>query len=217
MRIGPVATARAEALWLTGRPEEIEAATDAAFALALARRHARFIGELARWRRIAGVDDGALPVVAEPYADELRGNWKQAAAVWDRLGCPYDSAIVLANSDDETAMRDALDRLQELDARAAAGIVARRLREGGARGLPRGPRPTTRSNPAGLTPREAEVLALVNEGLRNSEIADRLYLSVKTVDHHVASILRKLGVRNRNDAAEAARAQGILASSTQDG
>ncbi len=217
LRIGPVAAARAEALWLAGRPEEVEAATDAAFALALARGHARLIGELARWRHMAGVDDGELPEADEPYAAELRGNWKQAAAEWARLGCPYDSAIALLSSDDETAMRVALDQLQELDARAAAGIVARRLRDGGARGLPRGPRPATRSNPAGLTPREVEVLTLVDEGLRNSEIAARLYLSVKTVDHHVASILRKLGVRSRNDAAEAARAQGILGPSTQDG
>jgi DNA-binding CsgD family transcriptional regulator len=216
-RIGPVAAARAEALWLAGRTDEIEAATDSAFALARRWRHGRLIGELARWRRMAGVDDGELPVVDEPYALELRGDWKRAAALWSSLGCPYDAAIALVNSGDESAMRDALDQLQELDARAAAGIVARRLRDGGARGLPRGPRPATRSNPAGLTARELEVLALVAEGLRNAEIADRLYLSTKTVDHHVASILRKLGVRSRNDAAAAASAQGILARSTQDG
>ena len=78
------------------------------------------------------------------------------------------------------------------------------------RGLPRGPRPTTRSNPANLTPREVEVLSLVAEGLRNSEIAERLFLAEKTVDHHVSAILRKLGVHTRGQAAAEAARLGLV-------
>ena len=60
--------------------------------------------------------------------------------------------------------------------------------------MPRGHRAATRANPANLTPRELEVLALLADGLHNAEIADRLFLSEKTVAHHVSAILRKLGV-----------------------
>jgi DNA-binding NarL/FixJ family response regulator len=87
--------------------------------------------------------------------------------------------------------------------------VARRLRAKGARGLRRGPRRTTRDNPANLTPREVEVLALVEQGLRNKQIAERLFVSAKTVDHHVAAILRKLGVHTRGEAGAAARRLGF--------
>ena len=83
------------------------------------------------------------------------------------------------------------------------------MRARGARGLRRGPRRTTRDNPANLTPREVEVLALVEQGLRNRQIADRLFVSAKTVDHHVGAILRKLGVHTRGEAGAAARRLGL--------
>ena len=103
-------------------------------------------------------------------------------------------------------LRRALDGLQHLGARPAAEVVARRLRERGARGLRRGPRPATQRNPANLTAREVEVLSLVAEGLRNAQIAERLFLSQKTVEHHVSAILRKLGAGTRAEAsAEAVR------------
>src|SRR5205823_8351746 len=119
--------------------------------------------------------------VAEPYALELAGDCLAAAEAWARLGCPYDSALALAHANDAESPRRALEALHEMGARPAAAIVARRLRGLGARGLPRGARLTTRTNPAGLTARQLEVLALVVEGLRNAEIAERLVLSPKTV------------------------------------
>ncbi len=82
--------------------------------------------------------------------------------------------------------------------------MARRLRERGARGVARGPRAATREHPAGLTPRELEVLNLLGEGMTNAEIATRFVISEKTVGHHVSSILGKLGVRSRYDAAKLA-------------
>jgi DNA-binding NarL/FixJ family response regulator len=133
-----------------------------------------------------------------------------AAKLWRGRGCPYEAALALAAAEDESALREALDELQRLGAESAAAIVARRLRERGARGLPRGPRQTTKENPAGLTAREVEVLELVAEGLRNADIAERLFLSEKTVGHHVSSILRKLDVRARGQAAAEAQRLGII-------
>lgn len=107
-------------------------------------------------------------------------------------------------------LRWALDQLHALGAKPAAAIVSRRLRELGERQVPRGPRASTSENPAGLTNRELEVLPLIAEGLRNAEIAKRLVLSQKTVDHHVSAILRKLGVRTRGQASAAAGRLGLM-------
>jgi len=110
----------------------------------------------------------------------------------------------------EGSQRDALDELHRLGAQGAVVAVTARLRRTGVRGLPRGPRRTTRANPSNLTTREIEVLALLKDGLRNSEIAERLVLSERTVHHHVSAILRKLESGSRTEAVARASALGIF-------
>jgi DNA-binding CsgD family transcriptional regulator/tetratricopeptide (TPR) repeat protein len=208
-RMGPVAAARAEAAWLEGRYADIDEITKATLDIAVQRRVAWLVGELACWRRRAGLEPRTAEAVAGPYALEMAGEWAGAAEWWDRLGCPYKAALALADADSDDALRRALGELQRMGARPAASIVARRLRGRGARALPRGPRPATRGNPANLTSREVEVLALISQGLSNATIAQRLFLSEKTVAHHVSAILRKLAVSSRGQAVAEALRRGL--------
>ncbi len=203
-RIAPVAAAQAEAAWLRGDFGAVRDVTETALELARRTRYARAISELQTWRRRAGIREAPDVLVEEPYVLQLTGDSARAAAKWAELGCPYEAALAFANSDDEAALRRAHEELSSLGGRPAADIVARRLRERGVRGVPRGPRPSTRENPAQLTSREVDVLQLVAEGMRNAEIAQRLYLSPRTVDHHVSAILRKLDVGTRGEAVAAA-------------
>jgi DNA-binding CsgD family transcriptional regulator len=204
--LAAVAVGRAEAAWLEGRHEIVARETQTALELTLARGASQLYGELLCWRWRVGIGEQAPPHTPAPYALELAGDWARAAALWRELGCPYKAALALSDAEDEKPLREAHAQLTGLGAAPAAAIVARKLRERGARGLPRGPRPRTRENPAGLTARELEVLALLADGLRNAQIAERLVVSAKTVDHHVSAILRKLDVRTRGEAgAEALR------------
>jgi DNA-binding CsgD family transcriptional regulator/tetratricopeptide (TPR) repeat protein len=208
--LAQVAAARAEAAWAQGKPDLVARATDAAFALARRRRSSWPIAELSYWRRKAGIVEELPEDAGGPFALQLRGECAQAADAWRAAGCPYEAGLALADADDDDALRQARDELARLGARPAATIAARRLRERGVRGVPRGPNSRTRENSAGLTARELEVLELLAEGLRNAQIAQRLVVSEKTVGHHVSAVLRKMGVQSRGEAAAKAVRLGLI-------
>src|SRR5262249_25138357 len=110
-RLAVVAAARAELAWVSGRHDEIEQLTGTASARAKANHVPRVIGELARWRALAGVIDQLPDDLPEPEALELAGEWSNAAECWAALGCPYESAVARANTDDERSLRQALTQL----------------------------------------------------------------------------------------------------------
>lgn len=206
----PLHAARVEAAWLAG--DTTRAGDEARLALAVVadlELEPWWRGELGLWAWRAGALEALPPGAAEPYALHARGRHREAAAAWDAIGCPYQAALALADSAEEIDQRRALEIFIGLGARPMARRLTDRLRARGAGGIRRGPRQLTRGNPAQLTPREVEVLLLVAEGLRNAQIAERMVISVKTVDHHVSSILRKLGAPTRAAAAREAARLGI--------
>ena len=159
------------------------------------------IDEVAFWMWRSGVDIGDLECGDTPYGSQMQGRWEEAAERWERLGCPYEAAIARCDSAESTPLLQALEAFDALGAAPAAARVRRSLRALGVQGVPRGPRRATRANPSGLTPRQVDVLKLVAEGLTNAEIAETLFVSPKTVDHHVSAVLAKLGVSSRLEAA----------------
>jgi DNA-binding CsgD family transcriptional regulator len=208
--LAPAAAAAAEAAWLEGDPGAIDAVTRQTFDRAVAAGDPWTLGEIGYWRWRAGLLREPPPGAAEPYPQMMTGAWQRAATRWREIGCPYEAALALAQSDDEEALRQALAAFRELGARPMAALVTRKLRARGVRKIARGPQGSTRANPAGLTARELEVLALLADGLSYQDMARRLYVAPKTVEHHVSRVLAKLGVTARGEAVREAARQGLV-------
>ncbi|MCD6032928.1 MAG: transcriptional regulator, LuxR family [Thermomicrobiales bacterium] len=215
IRREPVRAARAEATLLRGDRDQARLEAEAVRELVFARGNRWQRGEVAWLLWQAGVRDIPTDDLAVPYVHLIAGDFVAAAAAWQELGCPYADASALAQSDDPVLVRRALTIFESLAAKPAMSHAVQRLRELGVREVPplrRGPRASTRASPVGLTRRETEVLGLLASGLRNTEIAERLYLTPKTVGHHVSAIYAKLGVATRTEAARIAFQLGITPS-----
>jgi DNA-binding CsgD family transcriptional regulator/tetratricopeptide (TPR) repeat protein len=208
-RILPVALARVEAAWTADDADKAVHELAPLDAFATEQFLPWELAELDWWRRTVGILVPRRTGVPEPFARMADGDWVAAAQAWQQLGAPWWQGVSLAHADpvDEAAAGIALlESLGAVDTRSA--LLRERRRAGQV--VPRGPRPQTRRNPAGLTARELEVLVLLAEGLTNAQLADRLFLAEKTVDHHVSAVLRKLGAPNRAAAAAAGRQRGLV-------
>ena len=207
--IAKPAFARAEAAWLEGDTElalsEIERVVPVMDYLDPWQR-----GAVAVWFRRLGRSYEVAGVIAEPHRLLLDGEAEESAALWLALDCPVEAALALYDGSAEPHLRRSLEIFEGLRATASANLVRARMRETGIRSIPVGARSATRANPSGLTRRESEVLAYVTRGATNAEIADSLFISQKTVDHHVSAILAKLGTPTRAEAAAEAERRGLV-------
>jgi DNA-binding CsgD family transcriptional regulator/tetratricopeptide (TPR) repeat protein len=207
-RTGPVAAARAEAAWLAGDLPAVRSVAGPVHDQARRLGHEALAAELGYWLTKAG--EPVPPGTAgSPYALQQAGRWREAAQAWQRAGCPYEQAAALAESPAEADQLTALARLDLLGAEPLAAVVRTRLRERGVSRVPRRPAATTRANPLGLTERQLQVLRMIGDGLTNTEIAERLVVSARTVENHVAAALRKTGAHTRHEAVTRAAELGI--------
>ena len=204
-RLGPAASVMVEYKWLGGEvpDQQIDRAIevrDLCYRLG-ANWHG---AELGQWLRLIGAVEDISDLSPEPYRLLAEGDWRGAARWWDGHGIPYETAVALSFGDVEGRLQ-ALGLLDQLSAVPLASRIRTELGSAGVRGVPRGPQKATRENPLGLTARQTDVLQLLTEDLTNAEIAERLFISTRTVDHHVSAILMKLGATSRSEAAEKAR------------
>jgi len=208
--IVPVRLARAEAFWLDGSladaRREAELADDAASGCDRWDR-----GAVAVWLQRTGSARPPRGEVAAPYRRQLDGDWAGAARLWAELGCPYEAGLALLGSADEASLREALWIFSDLGASATVRLARQKMRRLSIRSIPAGPRTATRAHPLGLTRREREVLELICAQHTDAEIAAKLFISVKTVGHHVSAVLAKLGVPTRGAAAARAAQLGLVA------
>jgi DNA-binding CsgD family transcriptional regulator len=153
---------------------------------------------------------GGLTRLHDPYHASMMGDWAAAATHWRQVGEPCREALALAEGDAAAVAR----ALRILDCLGAARVRETVVAHARTRGVdidaPARPHASTRASPAGLTPRQMQVLGHLGEGLSKAAIAERLFASAKTVDHHLSAILAKLDVASRGEAAARARDRGCF-------
>jgi ATP/maltotriose-dependent transcriptional regulator MalT len=209
-RLGPVRAARAEAAWLAGDSELAAAEGEHELAYARGSEQRWLAGNLALWMHRGGRSIEDTSDLAAPFALEISGDGVAAAAIWRERGYHLEEARALASTGEEEQLRAAHAIFDRLGAKPDLARTVRMLRSAGATQIPRGPRPETRANAAGLTSRELEVLHLLILGRSNKEIAGELFLSARTVGHHVSAILAKLDISSRAEAYTRAEALNLL-------
>jgi DNA-binding CsgD family transcriptional regulator/tetratricopeptide (TPR) repeat protein len=199
----PAACAGIELAWLSGDPSSAERFIGPAIDKAGATI---WLGHI-RWRLpLVGLATELDGVLTEPERSSLAGEWRAAAQGWAAHEMPFEQGVELLRSGEAEPTLEALAVFERLGAEPAARVARQQLRAMGLRSIPRGPTTATRKNRLGLTPRQEEVFALLADGRTNAEIADALVVSVRTVDHHVSTVLSKLGVSSRKQAAAMAAA-----------
>jgi DNA-binding CsgD family transcriptional regulator len=208
-RLVPVAAAHAESAWLGDQTETMTEVLDLAWSAAVQHPQGWELGELAWWSALAGVSRKPPIPLAAPFAAMLAGEWREAAAEWQQLQCPVWAAMALGQSAELEDARRSQAILDRVGAPAVHQAVSRSRFQLGLP-VPRAPRATSRANPSRLTSRELEVLELLVAGHSNSGIAQLLFLSDKTVGHHVSAILRKLGEPTRARAVASAMREGLV-------
>jgi DNA-binding CsgD family transcriptional regulator len=209
-RLALSAAVASEWLWLRRQESEaLDAQIDEALAAALRRGDPWGAATIAYWQRRRG-----RPVAGGDYAApaqlELRGDLAGAARAWAEAHMTVHAAVLRAESADGDGVGRAVDELVAFGATGTVEALRVRLRMRGLHLPPIVARRKQAENPGGLTNRQLEVLDCLGRGLSNADIADELYISQKTAEHHVSAILMKLGARSRSEAVARAREQNML-------
>jgi len=199
----PVLELEIERALLAGTPPPADSVRKVVDEIQASPRRLGWAARVAGWAAVAGISVAVDEPLPAPHAAMCLRDWRAAADAFAEVGWDYDRALMLSLLNDEASLGEAIAIARELGAAPLAKRVARRLRALGLR-VPPGPRETTRAHPAGLTNRQVEVLALLVDGLTNAEIAQRLVVSPRTAEHHVAAVLTKLGATTRREAARRA-------------